>query len=404
MSDHRFVVVGIGADGTAGLTDAVRAELASATTIYGSARQLSGLTGTDADLVAWRSPMSEHLRRLLADPPVGRTHVLASGDPMFHGVGARIAAAAGPENVTVIPHVSSVSLAAARLGVDLSSARVVSLVTGPAEALAGVCSDGVELLILARDGDSAGDVAQTLTALGFGWSPMRVLSDLGADDEQLTDAILARDWGVATTPALSVISVSCVGPARSTAPGRDDDEYVNDGQLTKKPIRALTVSMLRPAPRQLLWDVGGGSGSIAIEWLQLAPGGRAIVFESDPNRRDVIAGNARRHGVGSRLTVAATAPEALETAPDPDTVFIGGGLSDAGVVAACWAALLPGGICVANAVTVESESVLVDWQHRVGGSLLRLETSELAPLGAMRGWRPNRPIVQWVATKPGEPA
>ncbi|SIR89635.1 precorrin-6y C5,15-methyltransferase (decarboxylating) subunit CbiE [Williamsia sterculiae] len=398
-----FVVVGIGADGWDGLSDNARRELRSATNIFGSARQLDLLPGLDATVTAWTSPMSLHLADVLNAPPADTIHILASGDPMFHGVGATISTAVGRENVHVIPAVSSASLAAARLGWDLSTTTVHSLVSDPVGSLTSTLSDGLRVLVLSRDRSTPAAVAEHLCDNGFGWSSMTVLEHLGGDRERI-DAGIARHWDDHTVgDDLNVIAIDCIGPARSAAPGRPDSEYDHDGQLTKATIRAVTISALRPAPGQLLWDVGGGAGSIAIEWLRTHRSCRAIVFESDARRRERIADNAVRHGVDRALTVRGEAPDAYDTAPDPDAVFIGGGLTGRGVLAGAWHALVEGGTLVANAVTIESEAVLLRWQGSVGGSVQRLRVEEPAAVGGMTAWRSGLPITQWSVSKARTP-
>ncbi|GEE02874.1 precorrin-6Y-methylase [Gordonia spumicola] len=392
----RFVVVGVGADGWASLSRSARDELARARVIYGSARQLD-LVPSDvaADRRAWRSPMSEHLADLVATS-VDDVHVLASGDPMFHGIGSSLVRMAGSERVTVFPSPSSVSLAAARLRWDLAASTVVSLVTAPVETVRLHLADGARLLILSKDGTTPALVADLLCGLGFGASTITVLANLGAHDERRVTG-RADEWNDGS-PALNVIALECVGPAVPRAPGLPDAEFANDGQITKQPIRALTVSALAPAEGRLLWDVGAGSGSIGIEWLRQLRTGRVIAFESDPGRAATVARNARRHGVGDRLEVRSGAPDAFACAPTPDTVFIGGGMT-AEVLAAVWSALADGGRLVANAVTLETERLLVDAAAAHGGDLIRVSIDRAAPLGRSTAWRPALPIVQWNVVK-----
>ncbi|MFT3662388.1 MAG: precorrin-6y C5,15-methyltransferase (decarboxylating) subunit CbiE [Gordonia sp. (in: high G+C Gram-positive bacteria)] len=393
-----FVVVGIGADGWDGLSGHAQAELRSAEHVYGSARQLAMLPdGIGAETTAWSSPMSAHLDRVLADDSTETVHLLASGDPMFHGLAASVVRAIGADRVTVFGASSSVSLAAARLGWDLARTEVRSLVTGEVESLVPALTDGARILVLSRDGDSPRRVADLLRRKDFGWSTLTVLGDLGGVDESVTTG-LARSWDLDEAPALNIVAVECVGPARTRAPGRPDADYAHDGQLTKQPFRALTVCALAPAEGQLLWDVGAGSGSIAIEWLRQTRTGRAIAFEADPVRAERIAANAREHGVAERLTVAGAAPEALRAVPDPDTVFIGGGL-DAELLDTCWDALDGGGLLVANAVTLESERLLVAAREERGGDLIRVSVERAGALGSMTAWRPALPVVQWTVTR-----
>ncbi|GAA4661831.1 precorrin-6y C5,15-methyltransferase (decarboxylating) subunit CbiE [Gordonia humi] len=392
-----FVVVGIGAAGWNGLTPDAHRELEAARIVYGSARQLDLLPPVvDAERIVWRSPMSEHLAELAESAPDAPVHVLASGDPMFHGVGASLVRVLGADRVEVIPTPSSATLAAARLGWDLARTVVVSCVTASVDVLASRLTDGARILILSRDATTPADVADFATGRGFGASPMAVLSDLGAPHERHHTGTAATWTGAPSS--LNIVALDCVGPVSSRAPGLDDDEYTHDGQLTKRPIRALTVSALRPAEGQTLWDIGAGSGSIGIEWLRLLDGGRVYAFESDPERARVVAANAQRDGVGDRRMVRGGAPDALADAPTPDTVFIGGGMTPR-VLEHAWSALRVGGRIVANAVTRETERLVADAADRRGGDLLRLSVEHAAPLGRSTAWRPSLPIVQWTATK-----
>lgn len=399
MTEPRFVVVGIGADGWDGLTVASQRELQTATAIYGSARQLALLAPLDATLTPWTSPMSDHLREVLAYADAAPIHLLASGDPMFHGLGATIVKAAGAQDVRVLPAVSSASLAAARLGWDLSTTRICSVVDRPLSSILANVTDTVQLLILSRDEHTPAALAQMLTAHGFGWSQITVLEQLAGPGERIYGAV-ARNWSHPAGDRLNVVAVQCVGPPVSRQAGLPDTEFRNDGQMTKQAIRALTVTALRPAARQLLWDVGAGAGSVAIEWLRTDPTCTAIAFESDPTRRARIDHNASELGVSAGLTVTTGAPDQFEHAPDPDAVFIGGGVTTPGILEGCWEALLDGGRIVVNAVTIESEALLVTWHLAVGGTLRRFQVDHAESLGSMTAWRPALPVTQWIANKP----
>ncbi|MCZ4580298.1 precorrin-6y C5,15-methyltransferase (decarboxylating) subunit CbiE [Gordonia amicalis] len=396
----RFVIVGIGADGWRGLADISRDELRGAEVIYGAPRQLALLDDGANELAGarepWRSPMSEHLTEVLANS-TGRTHILASGDPMFHGVGASIVARVGADRVQVFPAVSSASLACARLGWDLATTRIVSAVTADPEVVLTEATGGGRLLVLSRDATTPAAVADLLVHNGFGASTLTVLEQLGGPDERIRSAS-AESWAHPAVDPLNIVAVECVGPRRSRMPGREDHTYAHDGQITKSTIRAVTVAALEPAGPQLLWDIGSGSGSVAIEWLRADERGRAISFEQNADRAERLTGNARRHGVGHRLSLRGAAPDALADASSPDAVFIGGGLDDE-VLTAAWNALRPSGRIVVNAVTVENQEILVRWHAERGGTLRRLSVETVAPLGTMTTWRPALPIIQWAATK-----
>ncbi|MBT0568127.1 precorrin-6y C5,15-methyltransferase (decarboxylating) subunit CbiE [Williamsia sp. CHRR-6] len=392
------VVVGIGADGWSGLTDLARAELAGATLIAGSARQLALLPDLPAQHHRWASPMMPDLFALLDAPPARPVHLLASGDPLMHGLGTTVMNRLGAHRVKVIPTVSSCSLAAARLGWDLSTTRVCSLLTDHPSTILRWVDHDQRLLILSRDASTPALVAAVLTEYDYGSSVMTVLGDLGGDRE-LIIAAPANSWGHTDAPALNIVAVHCQGPRRPLGFGLPDNSFESDGQLTKSAVRALTLSLLAPRAGQRLWDVGGGAGSIAIEWSRADKRCTAVVFESDPDRRDRIRRNAQAHGVIENLTVKGSAPEAFADTDVPDVVFIGGGICTPGVLEGCWDALGDGGRLVANAVTVESESVVLDRARRWGGDLRRVHIDQAAPLGSMTTWRPILPVTQYCVTK-----
>ena len=183
------------------------------------------------------------------------------------------------------------------------------------------------------------------------------------------------------------------------AAGLPDDAFVHDGQITKRPVRALTLSALGPRPGELLWDVGAGSGSVSVEWC--LAGGRAVAIEARADRAENIRANAAAFGLSSRLTVVeGRAPEALAGLAPPNAIFVGGG-ADAEMLTALWAAMPANSRLVANAVTLETEALLVQAQRRHGGELLRIELAHATPLGSKRGWLASRPVVQWSVVKCG---
>lgn len=403
---HRVVVVGIGADGMAGLSPASVDELRGATTIYGSTRQLDLLDHTvAAERREWPFPLLPALHAI-RDAPDSDVHIVASGDPMLHGIGGSAVRIIGAERVTVLPHVSSVTLACARLGWAVQDTEVISLVTG-APRLA--VRRGGRAVVLSRDESTPAVLARVLTDTGRGDSEMTVLEQLGGPAERRRDTT-ARAW--ATDPpgdvdALNVIAIRYL-PEDRRFHVLPDDAFTHDGQITKQPMRAVTLAALAPRPGELLWDVGAGSGSIGIEWCRSGAGCRAIAFERDEKRRARIAANADAHGVDVEVRGAAPAAfgEAVLTegpvtgAPQPSAVFIGGGLIHSGLVDGCLAALPAGGRLVANAVTAESEAVLVQWYSTIGGELRRYQHYRGEPVGTFTGWRPAMPVTQWVAVKP----
>jgi precorrin-6Y C5,15-methyltransferase (decarboxylating) len=398
-------VTGIGADGWTGLSPRSQAAIEQAGVIVGGPRQLALLP----DSVAGRriplpSPLLPGLSDLVAEhADAGHAGaalvVLASGDPMFYGIGSTLVRLLGASRVSVLPHPSSVSLAAARLGWPLDDVDVVSLVGRPLELLHPALQPGRRVLALTAETSAAADIRALLDARGFGGSPVTVLADLGGPAE----AVGPGDGRPHSR--LAIVAIDCLLDAGANAaplprsPGLPDDAFEQDGQITKREIRALALAALAPVPGQLLWDVGAGSGSIGIEWMRTHPASRAIAVEPRADRRDRIIRNAAALGVPGLLVVPGAAPDALARLPRPDAVFIGGGVTVEGVVQACWDALEAGGRLVANAVTIEGELALAGWHRRLGGTLTRIGVERADRLGSFTTWRPALPVVQWSVRK-----
>ncbi|MEV7190509.1 precorrin-6y C5,15-methyltransferase (decarboxylating) subunit CbiE [Streptomyces sp. NPDC093510] len=397
-------VVGIGADGWDGLPAASRAALAQAEVLIGGPRQLELLPAGQCagERVSWPSPLRPAVPGLLAAHAGRRVAVLASGDPMFHGIGRALTEELGAAALHVFPHPSSVSLACARLGWPVEDTEVVTLVGRPAARLAAALHDGRRVLVLSANADTPAEVAALLRERGFGPSRLRVLEQLGGAGESTHEGV-AGTWSHAPGDALNVVAVECRrspdAPRLGVVPGLPDTAYESDGQLTKRYVRAATLAALAPAPGELLWDVGGGSGSIAVEWLRAHPACRAVTIEKNPVRAERITRNAERLGVPGLRVVTGAAPDALAGLPTPDAVFIGGGLTAPGLLDAALAALPPGGRLVANTVTLESEALLTEYYRRHGGELVRLAVAQAVPVGGFTGWRQAMPVTQWSVTK-----
>jgi precorrin-6B C5,15-methyltransferase / cobalt-precorrin-6B C5,C15-methyltransferase len=389
-----IIVLGIGADGMSGLSEASRRELRRATVIYGSKRQLDLLDDTvAAPRREWPSPMLPALQRLL-DDHTEDIHIVASGDPLMHGIGGTLLRLFGPDQVTVLPHVSSVALACARMGWTVQDTEVISLVTAAPQA---AVRPGGRAIVLSNDRSTPETLAVLLNAYGRGDSELTVLEQLGGAGEHRRDGT-AQQWA-ADPPSgvddLNVIAVRYLPDERvSSLP---DDAFVHDGQITKHAIRAVTLASLAPRPGERLWDVGAGSGSIAVEWCRSWRNCTAVAFERDESRRANVGFNAAAYGVSVELR--GEAPDAFDGAAVPSVIFIGGGLTQPGLLDACLAHLPVGGRLVANAVTVESEAVVAQAYSRLGGKLQRFQHYRGEPLSGLTGWRPRLPITQWEVTK-----
>ncbi|WP_219406482.1 precorrin-6y C5,15-methyltransferase (decarboxylating) subunit CbiE [Pseudomonas sp. Colony2] len=396
-----LTVVGIGEDGFKGLGRNARHALLRASRIIGGQRQLDLLpVCIRGERQVWPSPFS-------LEPVLARRGeavcVLASGDPMFYGVGASLARQVPADELLILPAPSSVSLAAARLGWPLQEVVTLSVVARPMAALNAHLANGVRLLVLSNDGQSPAAIATQLAERGFGASRLSVFEHLGGPDERRIDGI-ARDWPGEPIAALNLLAIDCVADANtarlSRLAGLPDSAFRHDGQLTKRDVRAMTLARLAPMPGELLWDVGAGSGSIGIEWMRTHPSCRALAIEADEGRQLLIEHNRDALGVPGLQLIRGTAPHALAGLEAPDAIFIGGGVTRDGVLDTCWQHLRPGGRLVANAVTLQSEMTLMAWREQHGGELTRIHVAQAQPLGGFDTWRQALPITLLEVIKP----
>lgn len=388
-----LTIVGLGEDGPEGLPPASRDALGAAEVVMGARRHLALLPDLSAEVVEWPVPFADGLPMLEALR--GRAVVvLASGDPFWFGAGAVIARRLGPGEWRALPGPSTFSLAAARLGWALEDTLCLGLHARPLERLRPHLAPGIRAIVLLRDGAAVMDLSSYLADEGFGASRMTVMESLGGPRERATAfAAAAPETGPFEHPVAVAVEVSGAGAVVPRSGGIDDSFFETDGQITKRPVRALALSALAPRPFETLWDIGGGSGSVAIEWLLSHPGTGAVSIEERTDRAERIRCNAARLGVERLRVVEGAAPDVLGGLPMPDAVFVGGGLSES-LLAYLSDRLTPGTRIVAHAVTLESEALLATWSERLGGTLLRIELSEASPLGSKRGWKASYPIVQ----------
>ena len=397
-SGARIVVVGIGADGWAGLSEPARNAIAAADEVIGSQRQLDSLPDGGPRRRAWPSPMAPAIDELIARA-TGTVCVLASGDPMLHGIGATLAKRLdGSDRLRVHSHPSAFALACARLGWPEAEVELISAVARPAEVVVRGLQPGRRIVVYATGPDGAAAVARELIKRGLGDNRFVVLEQLGGARERITDTT-ASVWGSRWADPLHAVAIEIAATQRAEiharVPGLPDEAYEHDGALTKRYVRAATLALLAPTPGALLWDIGAGSGSIAIEWLRAEPTARAVATEQREDRADRIHRNALALGVPGLEVVVGSAPKVLGRLDRPDAIFIGGGLTADGMLDACLRALRIGGRLVANAVTLEGEQLLVQAHREHGGELVRIEVANAEPLGSFTGWKAQRPIVQW---------
>lgn len=398
-------VVGIGEDGWEGLSPLARSLISQAQILVGGERHLALVSpGERCERWVWRSPIQQSIEEIVCHrgEPVC---VLASGDPMCYGIGVTLTRAVAVSEMNILPAPSAFSHACARLGWSLMDVETLSLCGRDPSLIRVLLYPQAKLLVLSADCQTPIRVAQLLVQAGYGHSQMTVLEHLGGKQECVKRAI-AHQFALTDVADLNLLAIDCVADAGisgySRLAGLPDTAYGHDGQLTKQEIRTITLAALAPLPGELLWDVGAGCGSIGIEWLRSDRRCRAIAIEPDASRLQYILENAQTLGTPNLQLQAGEAPAALAHLPEPDAVFIGGGLTREGVLETCLRSLRWGGRLVANAVTVESEQVLFSCQQRWGGSLTRIGIQRAEALGGFLGWRAMAPVTQWVVWKRNE--
>jgi precorrin-6B C5,15-methyltransferase / cobalt-precorrin-6B C5,C15-methyltransferase len=393
-------VIGIGESGLAELSPLARGSIDRATLIIGGQRHLDMLDSPQPQMV-WESPIESSIASILKYRGTS-VCVLASGDPLWYGIGVTLLRYISIEEMTIIPAPSTFSLACAKLGWSLTAVETLSLCGRSPDFLSGILVPNSQLLILSAGADTPQIVADLLTQRGYGDSQITVLEHLGGIREQISCGI-ARSWSKSDVAALNIIAIECHADRTTTPlnrlPGLPDSAYHHDGQLTKREVRAMTLAALAPMPGELLWDVGAGCGSIGIEWLRSHPRCQAIAIEQHTHRLQFIADNMAALGTPHLQLVQGKAPAALTNLPTPDAIFIGGGVTAPELLATCWTALRSGGRLVANAVTVESELQLLQWQQQVGGELTRIAIQRTQNIGGFLGWKPLIPVTQLVVLK-----
>ncbi len=403
MADERWLaVVGVGEDGLEGLSPAARTLLAQASFVVGGRRHLALAGPLKAETFTWPSPIETALDVIEArrGSPVC---VLASGDPFFFGVGAMLARRFRPHEMRIAPAPSAFSLAAARLGWSQQDCALLSLHGRPLEAIIPHLQPRAKILALSWDEATPAKLAGLLAARGMGASRLTVCEAMGGPRERLRSAA-AQNFALDNIAALNTIAleVVCEPHARilPRSGGLPDHWFENDGQLTKREIRAMTLAALAPRRGETLWDIGAGSGSISIEWMLADPANRAIAVEMNADRAARIARNGLDFGVPHLAVVTGEAPQVMRELPPPDAVFIGGGATRPTMIERAVDALPSGGRLVVNSVTLETQAACVEHRARYGGELVQVAVAQAAPIGGFTGWEPSRPVVQWRLMKP----
>ncbi|WP_416398691.1 precorrin-6y C5,15-methyltransferase (decarboxylating) subunit CbiE [Allohahella sp. A8] len=395
-----LTLVGLSEAGWAGLAEDARAAVLGAEVLFGGARHLAYVPEVDGQVrKAWPSPIQPGLEELMtyAGRPVC---VLASGDPFWFGIGATLSRYLPAGAMRSLPGPSAFSLAAARMGWPLQDCHCFSVVARDIDRLRAVLSPGRRLLVLSEDGNSPARVARLLVSAGYGDSQMVALQSMGGASETRCERT-ASAWGDTAVHKLNTLAIECrsrlAGHGCSRVPGRDENEFTHDGQISKREIRAVILAYLAPRGGEHLWDLGAGSGAVSIEWLLADAANTATAVEVKEKRVAQIMANAQSFGVGHLQCIAGRTPAALSGLVKPDAIFIGGGITEAKLLDLCWQALSAGGRCVASAVTAEGEAALIAARARYGGALVRLAVERSEALGRFTGWRPLRTITLWHA-------
>ena len=402
MNTHPWLtVVGLGEDGFSGLGEAARTAIDQAQIIFGGARHLALIPQQPGQQChPWPRPFEGAYQQILSYRGQ-RVCVLASGDPMWHGIGARLVNHIALDELRILPAPSAITLAAARMGWAVQDITVIPV---HSQSLAQVhlhLAPKARLVALSANSDTPRQLAALLVNAGFGDSQMTLFEHLGGSAERRVTAP-AAEWRAQSVAALNLVAVDCDIPsvrAWSRRASLPDAAFDHDGQLTKRDVRALTLARLAPVSGELLWDVGAGCGSIGIEWLRAIDRGRCLAIEANPERCARIRHNCAQLGVPELEIMVGTAPVCLAGLEPPDAIFIGGGVTVNGMIEHCWAALKPGGRLVVNAVTLQSEAVLITWRERVGGELTRVQVAQAEPLGRFDGWRTAYPVTLFTAVK-----
>ncbi len=392
-------IVGIGEDGVSGLSPVAQSLVENAEVLVGGDRHLTLVPPDHQERLVWTSPIRGSIEHIVQRRGQ-KVCVLASGDPLCYGIGVTLLRDIPLAELTIIPAPSTFSLACARLGWSLTDVETLSLCSRPPALLRAYLYSGARLLVLSEGKSTPLVVAKILTQAGFGSSLITVLEHLGGPQERQIAGI-ASHWSEADCAELNAIAIECIADpgirSLSRFPGLPDEVYCHDGQLTKREVRAITLSSLAPHPGELLWDVGAGCGSISIEWMRSHPRCRAIAIEK--SRGQWIADNAIALGTPNLQIIEGTAPEVLKDLPSPDAIFIGGGATAEYLFETCWSALNSEGRLVVNGVTLEAEQKLFEWQQQVGGTLTRISIQRAEAISSFLGWKPMVPVTQWVVVK-----
>ena len=407
-------IIGIGEDGWDDLAADSKELLYEAEIVLGGERHLKMIPEDwEGERIVWPSPIRDAVTKIVSWRPTesggGKiVAVMASGDPLCYGIAAKLLRNLPIEEIWIKPALTTFSLICSRLGWSLPDVETMTIHGRPLEMLHPFVQPEAKLLVLSKGEESPEQAAKLLCERGFGKSIITVLEHLGGRKERQFSGP-ADSWNHPEGAALNAMAIECIPESNATIlsriPGLPDEAFFHDGQLTKREIRAVSLSRLMPVVDQVLWDVGAGCGSVAIEWMRTSPRCLAVAIEKSKSRLKLIEQNSQELGVPMLRIVLGGAPEVLVDLPAPDAIFIGGGLSSGNLLQTCWNALKPGGRLVANAVTLEGEQKLLQWQNEnagksgASGDLTRLSISRAEKIGKFQGWKEMRSVIQLAVIK-----
>tara|TARA_Y100001970_G_C14243851_1_gene866650 strand:+ start:2128 stop:3369 length:1242 start_codon:yes stop_codon:yes gene_type:complete len=401
-------VVGIGEDGWDDLTSEAKKLLYESDILLGGKRHLRMIPDhLKGERIVWSSPIKDAISTILTwrpnkDGTRRIVSVIASGDPLCYGIAAKLLKHLPIQEIWIKPSLSTFSLICSRIGWSLPDVDTLTIHGRPIEMIHSFVQSGAKLLVLSNDENSPQKVAELLKKRGFGKSIINVFEHLGGKNERRYNGE-ANSWSFPKGAALNAMAIECIPSSEAkilvTIPGLPDEAFLNDGQITKREVRAITLSRLMPVADHVLWDIGAGCGSISIEWMRVSPRCRAVAIEKSKTRTKLIEKNAFELGVPMLQIVTGIAPKVLKDLPAPDAIFIGGGLTSGAILQTCWKNLNPGGRLVSNVVTLEGEKVLLGWQSKYGGELTRLNISHVEQIGKFEGWKEVRSVTQLALVK-----
>jgi precorrin-6Y C5,15-methyltransferase (decarboxylating) len=379
--EPRIHIIGVGSDGLAGLTSRARDLLLTADLVFGSEHTLKLLPELRAERRAIGADWQETVNALTALIGRKRLAIVAGGDPLFYGVARYLCDRLGKEHFDVLPHVSSMQLAFARVKETWEEAYLTNLQTHPLETVLDRIRTAETVGLFTSEGEGPPEIARTLLGRGLDYFRMYVCENLGGPDERVTQGELRDIADMEFAPLNVVILKRKPGRPDRPAPaarfrpfGNPDDVFAQSrpksGLITQAEVRCLALAEMAIQPASVVWDIGAGSGAVAIEAARLSDPGPVYAIEQDAADYHLILANAEAFGVSNLHAIHGIAPDVFADLPAPDAVFVGGcGHEVTRLLESAWEALRPGGNMVVNLATLESLSAAHATLKRLAGGV-----------------------------------